>query len=121
MRHEERIDPFLDYIREEWHKNSDQRFGQLLINMGFIEDSLSSWNIEERDRPIPHEFMRKIQHWGTYGKNGDQERKNIPICELSDNHIKNILKTQDGMDKSVREILLNEQNYRIYKNKELLK
>lgn len=120
MRHEERIKPFMEYLTNEWLAQPDTRFGQLLINLGFVEDSMWTWNIEERDRPIPHEHMRKIQHWGTYGKNMDEEKKNIAISNLSDNHIKNILKTQDGMDESIREILLNEQIYRKNKKKELL-
>ena len=33
----------------EWYDNHDLRFGQLLINKGYIPDSVKAWHIEESD------------------------------------------------------------------------
>ena len=38
--------------------------------------------------------QREFLTWGSYGKDGKQPRKEIPIKDLSDLHISNILKTQ---------------------------
>lgn len=36
-------------IIQYWKENYDQRFGQVLINLGLIADSLQAWNDEEDD------------------------------------------------------------------------
>jgi hypothetical protein len=40
------------------------------------------------------DLVRMSAVWGSYGKNGDEELQYIPICDLEDDHIKNILKSQ---------------------------
>ena len=37
---------------------------------------------------------REVMTWGSYGKNGREQRRDIPIKDLSDLHISNILETQ---------------------------
>lgn len=37
---------------------------------------------------------REVMTWGSYGKDGKQPRRDIPIKDLSDLHISNILETQ---------------------------
>lgn len=36
------------------------------------------------------EVIREHLTWGTYGKNGDQPLRYIPLCEMEDDHIKAI-------------------------------
>lgn len=43
MRDEKRIDRILGLIKEIWEKSPDQRFGQLMINLGVFKDSPIVW------------------------------------------------------------------------------
>ena len=47
MREIERIDRILELIKTIWKDNQDFRFGQLLINLGVVEDSFNLWNIQD--------------------------------------------------------------------------
>ena len=49
MRDEKRIDVILDELKVAWKKVPDQRFCQLLINMGIMADSAYYWNLEDTD------------------------------------------------------------------------
>ena len=49
MRPIERIPKLLELIKKEWEKSPDQRFGQLLINLGISPDNLWFWNLEDDD------------------------------------------------------------------------
>ena len=44
MRKKTRIKKILKLIETYWNKNPDQRFGQLLINLGIADDSIRVWN-----------------------------------------------------------------------------
>jgi hypothetical protein len=112
MRSEKRIKPFIKYIQEYWLKNPDQRFGQLLINLGLVEDSVVTWNCEMTDYTLPHEVIRGIQTWGTYGKKGTFGKKDIFIKDLLTDHIKAILKTQEHISDELRDVLKNELKFR---------
>jgi hypothetical protein len=81
--------------RTYWIQNSDQRVGQVLINLNLIPDSLQRWNDEEewilRDQGIdPREFT----FWGNnYDKDMNQLSKtkwNL-IKDMSIEHIQAIL------------------------------
>lgn len=108
MRSKKIKEAFIKFIEEKWI-NSDERFGQFLINNGIITDSPFNWNAEISEYPLPHKEMRKIQHWGTYGKSGKEEYKEIPIRDLDKDHIKMILKTQTHLSENLKEILKKEQ------------
>jgi len=47
MRDKERIKRILKLIEDYWNKNPDQRFGQLLINLGICADDLRLWKNED--------------------------------------------------------------------------
>ena len=47
MREQERIDRITNLINTMWKKTPDMRFGQLLINIGVMEDDMVMWNIED--------------------------------------------------------------------------
>ena len=53
MRPIERIPKLLELIQKEWEKSPDQRFGQLLINLGISPDNLQFWNLQD-DLIIKH-------------------------------------------------------------------
>jgi len=57
--------------------------------------------------------QREVLTWGSYGKNGGEPRRDIPIKDLSDLHISNILETQEHVKGTyVEVILLTEVEYR---------
>ena len=60
----------------------------------------------------PHDKIREVFTWGTYGKMGDQPLKFVALKDLSDNHIKAILTTQSHMPQYMRDLFINEQLYR---------
>jgi hypothetical protein len=49
MRNPNRIKRILRLIEKIWSSSPDQRFGQLLINLGLIPDNLDSWGYEDAD------------------------------------------------------------------------
>lgn len=59
----------------------------------------------------PHEELREVLTWGTYGKSGKEPLKRVLIKELSDNHIKAILDNCDYIG-VYKDILFNEIKYR---------
>jgi hypothetical protein len=131
MRNKERIKPFLEYIESEWNKSPDQRFGQLLINLGIVNDDFKTWNDEITDYPIPFEYLRKILSWGkhtgTHFKPNDRVSRmigpipiysQIPIFKLTTPHIKSILTTQSHIKgEKIEKILKEELKWRKKKGK----
>jgi hypothetical protein len=113
MRSPRRIKPFLKWIESEWLKNPDLRFGQLLINLGLVDNSIGTWRYELSDYPIPLDVARGILTWGTYGKNGKGKYKEVYLKDLDTDHIKQILKTQKHIeDMPIRYYLKLELNSR---------
>ena len=47
MRDKNRIKGILSLIEDIWIKNPDQRFGQLLINFGIVNDDFNTWQNED--------------------------------------------------------------------------
>ena len=47
MRDVKRINRILELIKKLWEKQPDQRFGQLLINLGVIIDDFDDWSRED--------------------------------------------------------------------------
>lgn len=49
MREKERIKRILKLIEKAWEERPNQRFGQLLINIGIVPDDLKLWNSDDDD------------------------------------------------------------------------
>ena len=61
----------------------------------------------------PHEKIREILSWGSYGKDGKQEKHYILLKRLTDAHIDAILRTQSHIrDTPIEKVLKDEQEYR---------
>jgi hypothetical protein len=79
-----------------WKENSDQRIGQVLINLGLIPDNFKAWNDEEEDILVDQELApEEYLLWtSVYDKDGNLLEKPITrlIKDLEINHIKRILK-----------------------------
>lgn len=47
MRDKNRISRILRILEEIWDRNPDQRFGQLLINLGVVKDDFDTLHVED--------------------------------------------------------------------------
>lgn len=47
MRDKKRIKRILKELERVWNDVPDMRFGQLLINLGIVDDSFRVWNIQD--------------------------------------------------------------------------
>jgi len=65
----------------------------------------------------PHEKIREVFTWGTYGKYSDQPLKFIALKTIKDNHLPAILETQIHLDPHIRKIFEDEINYRMTEKK----
>ena len=88
-----------ELIEKEWNKSPDQRFGQLLSNMGLVSKEIEYkiWNIEEDNWLIKNGYcnIEDIKFWGVnYYKNGKKRKttKYKLLKDLDDDHIRNIIK-----------------------------
>ena len=102
-------------IEKEWLKSPDQRFGQLLSNLGLVSKEIENhiWNIDEDDWLIQNGYcnIEDIKFWGVnYYKNGKQRKttKFKLLRDLDINHIKNIIiffEKYNSLDKLNKEYL----------------
>ena len=61
----------------------------------------------------PHEMIRDVVKWGTYGKNGDEPLKYVAIADLDPYHLRAILDTQQKtMRPALYNVMLDELGYR---------
>ena len=61
----------------------------------------------------PHEVIRLLVKWGTFGKNGDEPYKQIKIADMSTEHLQACLKTQQAtMHPAICKVMENELKYR---------
>lgn len=86
-------------IMLEWNKSPDQRWGQLLSNLGLVSKDVENhiWNIEEDDWLIKNGYcnIEDVKFWGiNYYKNGKKRKstKYKLLKDLDDEHIQNIIK-----------------------------
>ena len=99
----------------EWNKSPDQRFGQLLSNLGLVTKEIENhiWNIEEDDWLIKNGYcnIEDVKFWGVnYYKNGKQRKstKYKLLKDLDNDHIKNIIiffEKYNSLDKLNKEYL----------------
>jgi hypothetical protein len=57
MRDQKRIKKIMSIIETYWQGSPDQRWGQMLINMGLIPDDLRTWNMEDDD------LLKGLEKW----------------------------------------------------------
>ena len=87
------VDGGLDYLRRSAHGDE-------------VDLSLSA------DPETEHEFCREHFMWGTYGKDGKGPFRRIALKDMSDGHIRAVLRTQNHIDSETRLLFENEILYR---------
>lgn len=78
--HEYMVDGGLDYLRRGWTTGAPPA------------EEISEY-FDENDTSR----AREVCTWGTYGKNGDEPYRRIPVSEMSNNHIEACLRTQPNV------------------------
>lgn len=58
------------------------------------------------------EQIREVFKWGTYGKSGDESKTYKLLKELSDDHVKAIIKTQTHLSDIVQQFFKKELSFR---------
>ena len=94
-----------ELIEKKWKDNPEQRFGQLLSNLGLVDRDTENyiWNIEEDDWLIENNYcnIEDIAFWGINYYKNNKPRKTIKFVLLKDldtGHIKNIIKFFESKD-----------------------
>jgi hypothetical protein len=86
------LDGGLDYLRSS--ANGDEKF------LTVYQDD-------------PHEVIRLLVKWGTFGKNGDEPYKQIKIADMSTEHLQACLETQKAtMYPAMYSVMQDELEYR---------
>ena len=87
------VDGGLDYLRRNVHDDAPY-------------DELSLVSTDE------HSVVREVFKWGTYGIDGKQKLKYVILKDMSWDHIEAILETQTQLRDHVRQVFVNELDYR---------
>ena len=87
------VDGGLDYLRRNIHDDAPY-------------DELSLVSTDE------HSVIREVFKWGTYGIDGKQKLKYVVLKDMSWDHIEAILETQTQLRDHVRQVFVNELDYR---------
>lgn len=88
------VDGGCEYCRRGWTPNAPEPESLLMT----LED--------------PHEEIREVLTWGTYGPDGDQPYRQVLLKDMTNEHIEACLETQDRMYPQVRQAMKNELEYR---------
>ena len=87
------VDGGLDYLRRNVHDDAPYT-------------ELSVLSTDE------HSVIREVFKWGTYGIDGKQKLKYVILKDMSWDHIEAILETQTQLRDHVRQVFVNELDYR---------
>ena len=87
------VDGGLDYLRRNVHDDAPYT-------------ELSVLSTDE------HSVIREVFKWGTYGIDGKQPLKYLILKDMSWDHIEAILETQTQLRDHVRQVFVNELDYR---------
>ncbi len=106
------------YHRHDYKEYTDKISGELYIVDGgndYIRRSINE--VEAEDLTVttddPFEKQRMAFTWGSYGRMGDQPKHYIHLCDLTTEHIRNILRTQTQIQGTyVEDLLVKELAYR---------
>ena len=87
------VDGGLDYLRRNVHDDAPYT-------------ELSVLSTDE------HSVVREVFKWGTYGIDGKQKLKYVVLKDMSWDHIEAILETQTQLRDHIRQVFVNELDYR---------
>lgn len=112
--------------RHDYHEYKDTISGELYLNDGHLDSVRRSVNtVPYEDLSIytdsPHEIVRTIKFWTSYGKDGKSAGVEMSLQEMEKSHIEAILRTQKKIQETpLEKIFINELEYRVKQFKEQL-
>ncbi len=83
----------------------------------YINDVVT-WFIKEKEKALlqldesPFEIVRTLVKWGSYGKSGKESLHYIKLCDMSDEHLRNVIVTQIKMNEIIKSFMVKELKYR---------
>ena len=105
------------YSHYDYKEYVDANGKTYMVDGGLSYQRRSAHGDEIDDSLYLHEdeyaVIRDQVTWGTYGKNGDQPLRFVPVSEMSNDHIQAVLDTQKHMHPHLSEVLVMELEYRI--------
>jgi hypothetical protein len=84
-------------LRDFWFKNPDLRLTQVLVQMNYIPNALGMWYYYDECNWLIEKGYYKWEELHFWGVNYDKDNKRLPetifkpLCELTSDHIQNIL------------------------------
>ena len=87
------VDGGLDYLRRNIH--DDAPYEELSLYSGAY-----------------HQLIRQVFKWGTRGKDGKQPLTWLVLQDMETDHIEAILETQSHLREYIRQVFVNELNFR---------
>jgi len=63
MRDPKRIAKIMSIIETYWQQSPDQRFGQMLINLGLVPDDIRTWTMEDDI------LLKELEKWNAKNTN----------------------------------------------------
>ena len=87
------VDGGLDYLRRNVHEDAPYEELSLYCNSD-------------------HEVIRECFKWGTRGLDGKQPLTWLVLKDMATDHIEAILETQTGLRDHIRQVFINELNFR---------
>lgn len=103
-------------IVEYWKSNPDQRFGQVLINLGLVQDKLNIWTDEESDILIGQGIPpREVYFWTSrFDKEGNllEVPKTKLIKDLDTEHLVAIIAWFKDRLRKAPDIITEELKFR---------
>lgn len=99
-----------DYVS---HKDANGKTYMLDGGLDYIRSSCNGDEVFiEVTLDYPHEIVREVVKWGTYGKNGDEPYRQVKLSEMSNAHIRACIETQKNMYPAYKRAMMNELTYR---------
>jgi hypothetical protein len=102
------------FHRHDYKSHQDSLTGELyMVDGGYDYIRRSVNKVPAQDLTVttldPFTLQRRAFTWGSYGKMQDQEKHYIFLCDLSEEHICAILRTQDRLKGTYVEVLLEKE------------
>jgi hypothetical protein len=101
--------------RHDYASHEDTKTGEHCFIDGGCDYVRSSGNLVDLSiySDDSHDVIRLYFTWGTYGINGDEPKRYVPLKDLTEDHIRAILRTQVHIQGTTTErVLRNELAYR---------
>ena len=99
------------YHRHDYRTHMDKNGKEYMVDGGTDYLRRSAHGDEECRSVMlssSHNENAKAAHWGTFGKHGDQPRHYVSVRDMTNEHLKAVLETQDRMAPHLMSIMHRE-------------